>query len=51
MQETPSLFPGLGRSSGEEIGYPLWYSSIAKVRDNVVFAGQARLTGNVQGVV
>ena len=22
MQETPALIPGLGRSTGEEIGYP-----------------------------
>ena len=26
MQETPSLIPGLGRSAGEGIGYPLQYS-------------------------
>ena len=26
MQETPSLIPGLGRSAGERIGYPLQYS-------------------------
>ena len=26
MQETPSSIPGLGRSTGEGIGYPLQYS-------------------------
>ena len=26
MQETPGLIPGLGRSPGEGIGYPLQYS-------------------------
>ena len=26
MQETPSSIPGLGRSAGEGIGYPLLYS-------------------------
>ena len=26
MQENPGLIPGSGRSTGEEIGYPLQYS-------------------------
>ena len=26
MQENPGLIPGLGRSAGEGIGYPLQYS-------------------------
>ena len=35
MQETSSLIPGLGRSPGEEIGYPLSYSQISLVAQMV----------------
>ena len=31
MQETPCLIPGLGRSTGEGIGYPLQYSRASMV--------------------
>ena len=37
MQETPSLIPGLGRSPGEGIGYPLqysWASLVARLAKN-----------------
>ena len=35
MQETPVLFPGLGRSPGEGIGYPLQYSRASLVAQMV----------------
>ena len=31
MQETPGLKPGSGRSPGEGIGYPFWYSQVSLV--------------------
>ena len=33
MQETPDSIPGLGRSPGEENGYPLQYSCLENSMD------------------
>ena len=32
----PSLIPGLGRSPGERIGYPLQYSGLENFMDRIV---------------
>ena len=32
----PSLIPGLERSTGEGIGYPLWYSGLENSTDFIV---------------
>ena len=46
MQETlPGSIPGLGRSVGEGIGYPLQYSSLENSRDCLVH-GVARVSHN-----
>ena len=40
MQETPGSIPGLGRYTGEGIGYPLEYSGLENSKDCIVHGSQ-----------